>query len=439
MIHACKGTNLHPLAFSSIIECYAQKGFYFDGLEVYKEVVSYGYLPKVYCLNAVLDLLDHAGEFRLAYCLYGSMIRNGVLLNMSTWTVIARILCKNGKIEQVVRLLDSGVYNSAVFDLVIDGYSRIGNFRAAMDKVNEMFERNLEPGFYTYGSILDGACAMGDTNIVDTVICGMRERKLLPENLSSEYDDVIRKFCDMGKSYAAEFLFIRAKEEAVGLEDATFAYMLGAFCKGGRVEEAIGLYQIISRERVVIQKSYYQELAESLCKGTPSENGNQLLIRLIMKGFSPSVSGISKYMMKLGGKDKWKEAEALLNKMLLADIVPDSACCRLLVKHYCSSGQIELALLLHNKLKKSETLWDVTTYNILLRKLLTEERIDEALNIFECMRSNNVVNRASFLVMISGLSQVKKMREAMQVHDDMLKMGLKPSSKTYRSLISVFR
>ncbi|XP_021719493.1 pentatricopeptide repeat-containing protein At4g21170-like [Chenopodium quinoa] len=439
MIQACKGTNLRPLAFSSIIECYAQKGFYFDGLKVYREIISYGYLPKTSCVNVVLDVLDHASEYKLAYCLYGSMIRNGIVPNASTWTVIARILCKNGKFENVVRLLDSGVCNSAVFDLVIDGYSRIGNFEAAIDQVNEMCERNFEPGFCTYGSILDGACKFWNSNVIDTVMCAMRERALLPKYLSSKYDDVIRKFCEVGKSYAAEFLFNKARDEGVGLENATFECMLRAFCKGGRVDELIGLYQIISKEKVVMYKSCYEELVESLCKGTPSEKVNQLLIHLIVKGFSPSVSGISKFMMKLGGEENWKDIEALLNIMLQADILPDSVCCRLLVKHYCSSGQIESALLLHNKLDKSEILWDVTTYNILLRKLLTEDRVDEAFKIFECMRSNNVVNRASFLVMISGLSQVKDMRKAMQVHDDMLKMGLKPSSKTYKSLISVFR
>lgn len=396
-------------------------------------------VDEVSCLNAMLDLLDHAGEFRLAYCLYGSMIRNRIQLNMNTWTVIARILCKNGKFEKVVRLLGSGVCNSEIFDLVIDGYSRIGNFGAAIDQVNEMCKRNLEPGFYTYGSILDGACDFGDTNVIDTVICAMRERRLLPDDLSLEYDHVIRKFCDMGKPYAAEFFLNRAQDEGVGLEEATFGSMLRAFCKGERLDEAIGLYQIISKQNVVLKKSSYKELAESLCKGTPSGNLNQLLIHLIVKGYIPSSSGISKFIMKLGRKENWNEAETLLNLMYQEDMFPDSACCCLLVKHYCSSGQIDSALLLHRKLGNSEMIWNVTSYNVLLRKLFTEERVDEALKIYECMRSNNILNRASCLVMICGLAQVKKMRKAMQVHDDMLKMGLKPSSKTYKSLISVFR
>ncbi|CAO2842597.1 unnamed protein product [Amaranthus hypochondriacus] len=439
MCQACKGTDLHSIAFSSIIECYAQKGFHLDGLQVYKKTIAYGYLPKISCLNDILDVLDHGGEFRLAYCLYGSMIRNGIQLDMNTWTVIAKIFCKNGKFENIVKLLDLGVCNLVIFDLVIDGYSRNTHFEAAIDQVKEMCKRNIEPGFSTYGSILDAACNLGNTKVIEIVICAMRESRLLSENLFLEYNDVIRKFCDMGKSYAAEFLFSRAQAEGVELGVSTFEAMLRAFCRGGRVTEAIGMYKIITKEKAMMKKICYEELAECLCNGTPSENVNQLLIRLIMKGFCPSVSGISKFMMKLGGKDEWSVAEALLNVMLQEDILPDSGCCRLLVKHYCSIRQVDSALLLHDKVEKSDTRWDVTTYNVLLRQLLIEKRIDDALRIFKCMRRNNVVNRASFLVMISGLSQVKEMRKAMQVHDDMLKMGLKPSSKTYKSLISVFK
>jgi len=184
---------------------------------------------------------------------------------------------------------------------------------------------------------------------------------------------------------------------------------------------------------------YYQELTDSLCKEKPSDDAYDLLVDLIKRGFSPNVSEISMFIMKLGRTAKWKEAEDLLNVMLEAGLSPDSSCCRLLVEHYCNSGQTDSALLLHDKLEKLAMLWDVKTYNVLLRALITEKRVEEALRIFDCMRRKNVLSRASFLVMISGLSQEKEMRKAMQLHDEMLKLGLKPSSRTYKKLISVFK
>lgn len=439
IVQACKGTNLHSVVFSSVIECYAQKGLYFDSLFVYRKITPYGYWPKISCLNKLLDVLERAEEFRLVFSLYGSMFRNGILYDMSTWSIIARALCKTGKFERVVRLLELGVSNSVVFGLVIDWYSRIGDFGAAIDQVNEMCRRNLEPGFGIYGCILDGACKIGDLNVIERIIDAMREKKLLPKKLSAEYDTVIKKFCDLGKTYAAELLFKRARGEGVGLEDATFGFMLRACSRGGRANEAIWLYGIILKEKILVKKMYYQELADSLCKEKPSDDAYGLLVDLINRGLSPNASDISMFMMKLGRTAKWKEAEDLLNVMLEAGLLPDSGCCHLLLEHYCGSDQTDSALLLHDKLEKLETLWDVKTYNVLLRALILEKRVDEALRIFDCMRRKNVLSRASFLVMISGLSQEKEMRKAMQLHDEMLKMGLKPSSRTYKNLISVFK
>ncbi|KAK9714968.1 hypothetical protein RND81_06G134100 [Saponaria officinalis] len=439
MVYACKGTNLHSFVFSSIIESYALKSLYVEGLEVYSKIVSYGYFPKVGCLNVMLDVLNNHSEFKLAYCLYGSMFRNGILGDDDTWSVIARILCNNGKFERVVRLLHFGVCNSSIFNLVIDGFSRIGDFGAAFDHVNEMCRRNFEPGFCTFGSILNGACELGDVCVIDTVMCIMMEKRLIPRETLLGYDDVIVKLCDLGNIYAADYMFKRVRGAGVGLKDESFGCLISAFCRAERVDEAIELYRVISKENIVVNKSCYHELADCICKGKPEENVIQLLMRLIKRGFSPSVSNVSKFMMKMVREQSWKEIEDLMNVMLQAKLLPDSGFCRLLVNHYCSSCKVDLALVLHDKVGNSEALWDVTTYNVLLRALFMEKRIDQAIEIFECMKRKNSVNKASFLVMISGLSQEKEMRKAMQVHDDMLKLGLKPSSQKYKSLISVFR
>ncbi|KAL9236906.1 hypothetical protein vseg_011520 [Gypsophila vaccaria] len=439
MMLACRGTKLHSLVFSSIIECYALKGLYLEGLQVYVKVSSFGSFSNVECLNVVLDVLNDNSEYKLAYCLFGSMFRNGIVGNDATLGVIARILCNDGRFESVVRLLDLGVCNHPVFEVVVDGYSRVGNFEGAFECLDEMCRKGFEPGFRTYACILDGACEVGDARVVDMVMGMMVEKRLIPRDMLVGYDDVVVKLCELGKVYAASYMFERVRGEGVRLKDATFGFMLKAFCKGERVSDAIGLYRVVVKENVVVDKSYYGELADCICKGESEEDSIRFLMRLIKRGFSPSVSNVSKFVMKLVREQRWEEVEDLMDVMLLAELLPDSSCCRLLVNHYCSSCKVDSALLLHEKVENSDALWDVTTYNVLLRALFMEKRIDQAVNIFECMKKKNIVNGASFLVMISGLSQEKEMRKAMQVHDDMLKLGFKPSAQKYKNLISVFR
>ncbi|GAB2298831.1 hypothetical protein Dimus_032908 [Dionaea muscipula] len=444
MLRTCKGTNLQPLAFSSLIECYAHKGFYLDGLEVFRSLVTHRYVPTAGCCIALLDVLERVGEFKLAWCLCGSMTRNGFAMDLMTWSVIARILYRSGKSEKVVRLLDSGICNSVIFNLVIDYYCKCGKFEVAVARLNEMCARGLEPGFNTHSLILDRACEFGNLEVIEMVMHTMMEKKLIPQPaLAADYDRVIKRLCNLGRTYAAGMLYGRAKEDGVGLEDATFGCMLRAFSKGGRVKEAISLYyDIVLKRGIVLNIGSYQAFVEILCReNDPTEEVNKIVIDLIKRGVHvhPCMSELSKLITLQCRKAQWRDAEDLLTVMIERGFLPDSSCCRSLVNHYFSSGgNVDSAMSLHHKLVKSRVVLDVATYNQLLRGLFSSKRVEEAVNIFDYMRRNNLVSRASFLVMISGLYGVKDMRKAMQVHDEMLKLGLKPNARTYKSLIRVF-
>ena len=82
---------------------------------------------------------------------------------------------------------------------------------------------------------------------------------------------------------------------------------------------------------------------------------------------------------------------------------------------------------------------DVTTYNVILNGLIVVRRMEEAVRVFEYMRRHQKLSSATFTVMIQGLCRVNELRKAMKLHDEMLKVGLKPDEKTYKRLISVFK
>lgn len=111
-------------------------------------------------------------------------------------------------------------------------------------------------GFGIYGFIFDGVCEIGDGKVIDMVICVMKEKKFVLDDLLLGYDIVIRKFCDLGKMYVVELLFKRVRDEKVLLKDVIFGCMLRVFCKGDRVDEVIRLYYIILNEKIAGKKSY---------------------------------------------------------------------------------------------------------------------------------------------------------------------------------------
>ncbi|KAA8520021.1 hypothetical protein F0562_014305 [Nyssa sinensis] len=410
LIQSCKGTDFQSPILSSVVECYCNKGFFLQALEVFGKTRDNGCVLSIRCCNSLLNVLQHENETRLAWCLFGSMLRNGVLANQFTWSIIARILCNDGKSEWIVRILDMGIYNPVIYNLIIDYCGKRGDFRAAFDYLNDMCNRKLNAGFSTYSSILDGASRYENVEVIEMAIGCMVDKGLLPKPLSPEYDLIIQKLADLGKNYAVDMFFKKARDERVELQGASYGYMLRAFSKEGRVKEAIRIYQVMLQNGIVVNDSCYNAFVSVLCKEDPSQEVSELLKDIIRRGFSPCASELSKYITSQCDKE-----------------------------HYCSGRRIDSAIVLHNKMEKLGGTLDVTTYNILLNALFKEKRVEEAVRVFDYMRRQNLVSTESFSVMISSLCREKELRKAMKIHDEMLKMGLKPDEKTYKRLIRGFK
>ncbi|GAY34182.1 hypothetical protein CUMW_010090 [Citrus unshiu] len=439
MIQSCEGRDSQSDALSLVLDCYSHKGLFMDGLEVYRMMRVYGFVPAVSACNALLDALYRQNEIRLASCLYGAMIRDGVSPNKFTWSLVAQILCRSGKFEVVLGLLDSGIYSSVMYNLVIDFYSKKGDFGAAFDRLNEMCNgRNLTPGFSTYSSILDGGCRYEKTEVSDRIVGLMVEKKLLPKNFLSGNDSVIQKLSDMGKTYAAEMIFKRACDEKIELQDDTYGCMLKALSKEGRVKEVIQIYHLISERGIAVKDSDYYAFVNVLCKEHQPEEVCGLLRDVVERGYIPCAMELSRFVASQCGKGKWKEVEELLRAVLDQGLLLDSFCCSSLMEYYCSNRQIDKAIALHIKIEKLKGSLDVATYDVLLDGLFKDGRMEEAVRIFDYMKELKVVSSSSFVIVVSRLCHLKELRKAMKIHDEMLKMGHKPDEATYKQVISGF-
>ncbi|KAE8728548.1 Tumor suppressor candidate, putative isoform 1 [Hibiscus syriacus] len=124
------------------------------GLVVFTKTRSCAFAPSISAYNELLDALQRGNE------------GNDADPDSSSWSLVARILCKSGKFEKVVRLIDKGIYNSEIYDLVVDFHSKTGDFEAAFHRLNEMKDRKLETSFVPVAQYLMGL-AMSEVGRID--------------------------------------------------------------------------------------------------------------------------------------------------------------------------------------------------------------------------------------------------------------------------------
>ncbi|KAL8461363.1 hypothetical protein ACS0TY_032733 [Phlomoides rotata] len=432
--------NVSPV-LNSVIECYCSKQMYIQSSEVYQMANQYGVRLSVDTCNTLLNMLADNNELKLAWCFYASMIRNGILGDKFTWSVVTNILYKDGEFERISRILDMGIYTPEMFDLMIDGYSKRGDFEIAFDYLNKLFSEGVEPSFRTYSAMLDGACRYKNREVIENVVSFMVEKGHITRPPASNYDLIIKKLCDMGKTYAMNLFYQSACNENIELKHNTYECMFRALLREeGRVGDAIELYNVMQEKNIILSESCHKEFVIAICKENPSHEINNLLVEILRRGIgSPPIKDLSNYISKQCAEGQWREAEELLDLILNHGWLLDSVCCGSFVRCYCSRRLIDKAMVLHNKLVELNGTLETATYNVLVAALFREKRIEEAMEVFDYMKAWERINSESFVVVIGGLCRVKELRKAMKLHDEMLKLGLKPDQKTYKRLISSFR
>ncbi|KAE8700476.1 Tumor suppressor candidate, putative isoform 1 [Hibiscus syriacus] len=438
MIQACKGKNFDPSALSSLIKCYSKKGLFMEVLVVFRKTTSCGFAPSICAYNELLDALQRGNEVKLAWCFLGAMIR-GADPDSSSWSLVAQILCKSGKFDKVVRLIDKGIYNSEIYDLVVDFYSKTGDFEAAFHQLNEMKDRKLETSFCTYSSVLDGACKYDNRDVIERIMSMMIEKQLLPRRQVSGNDSIIQKLCDLKRTHAAEMMFKKACGNNIRLQDDTYGSLLKAMSQVGRIDEATNMYRMMLKRGIKVKESCYSAFLNILFQEDRFDDGYGLLVNIMKQGHNPCPSQLSKYITSQCRRNNWRKAEELLDVMLEKGLLPDSVPCCLVMEYYCFNREMDKVVALHNKMEKVKGSLDVTTYNMILKGLWGGRKAEEVARVFDYMIGLNLIDSASFIIMIRELSHSKELRKAMKIHDEMLKMGLKPDKRTYKRLISGFK
>ncbi|XP_051128495.1 pentatricopeptide repeat-containing protein At4g21170 [Andrographis paniculata] len=431
--------TLSPV-FSSVVECYCSKNLHLEGLEVYRMAKRNKVELGLGCCNALLDILCNKNEVRSAWCCLASMIRSNISLDHSTWTVIARLWYKDGEFERILRILDMGIHAHEVFDLMIDGHCRRGDFEAAFVHLNKMSSHGIDPSFATYSSILDGASKYQAGNVVETIISSMAEKgHIISPSAPEFYDAIIQKLCVIGKTFAVEHFYKRARDLKVELQHGTYRCILKALLsEEGRISDAITLYNTVQGKNISLDMDSIDKFVDSLCKEAASREFSRLLVAIIKGGSISNPKGLSAYISKQCSKHQWRDAEKLMDVALDRGFMLDSISCGCFVKRYCRTGRIDKAIALQSRLEELQCDLDIGAYEVFLAALFRGKRGDEAMKVFEYMRGQGVTSSESFSIMIRGLCEEKELRMAMKLHDEMVHLGLKPGLKAYKRLISGF-
>ncbi|GAV88753.1 LOW QUALITY PROTEIN: PPR domain-containing protein/PPR_1 domain-containing protein/PPR_2 domain-containing protein, partial [Cephalotus follicularis] len=213
-----------------------------------------------------------------------------------------------------------------------------------------------------------------------------------------------------------------------------FSIAINAFCKGGRTEDALGLFLKMENLRIAPNVVTYN-IIHGLCKNGRLEEAFHFKEKMIEEGVKPSLIPYSDFINGLIKSEKFYEANHILKEMSNR-VLPNEFVYNTLIDGYCKMVKnIEEGEELFNELITKKVELNSAIYNTLIRAYYKKISLVSAFKLRDDMKSKCILlTSATYYSLIHGMCNNCLVEDALLLYE-MRKDGLLPDIVCYTALI----
>ncbi|CAI8611746.1 unnamed protein product [Vicia faba] len=442
--------NLKPTleALNNVISVYSENGFVNRALQLFHTVREvHNCFPSVFANNSLLSCLVKNRKVDIALEVYDKMLRKGgddgrdvVVDNYST-SIVVKGLCDLGKVEEGRRLINDrwkkGCVPHVVFyNVIIDGYCKTGNLRGATKVLEELKLKGFLPTLETYGALIAGFCKVGDFLVVDQLLKEMNVRGLNVNVLV--FNNIIDAQYRHGLVEEAAETMRRMDEMGCEPDITTYNILINFSCSGGRTKEAEEFIERAKESRLLPNKYSYTPIMHAYCKQGDYVMASDILFKIAESeaGGKPDLVSYGAFIHGIVTVGEIDVALMVQEKMIEKGIFPDAQIYNVLMSGLCKKGRFPAAKLLLSEMLDRNLQPDAHVYATLVDGFIRNDELDKATTLFEVVMSKGIdPGVVGYNVMIKGLCKFGKMADAVSYLNKMKVAHHTPDEYTYSTVI----
>ncbi|KAL4564372.1 hypothetical protein LXL04_028433 [Taraxacum kok-saghyz] len=401
------GLSVDVVFYGNLVYEYFRAGTVTEALQKHKEMVERKIELDTVSYTILIDGFSEEGFVEKAMGFLYIMKKEGIEPNLITFTTIISGYCKKGKLEEALKVLN--LVNNLGMELdefayatLIDGFCRIHDFDFVFHILDEMTKKGVHPSVVTYNIIINGLCKVGRTNeaydllksthgdnvTYTTLLHGYIQEKdsmgLLMTKKTLEEAHVCMDVVMCNTLLKALFL-IGSFEDVYTLykgmpdmnlvaNDVTFCTLIDGYCKFGRIEEALEVFDEFRRTSMD-SVTCYNSIINGLCKTKMIDMAIQVFIELNERGMvlNPNI-----YRMLLQSIITTTGPHGILDFVSSIEnlglesfhIICNNALCYL-----CDRGFSVSANDLYMFMRKNGSFFTINSYNSFLELLFKDQEI----------------------------------------------------------------
>lgn len=261
-----------------------------------------------------------------------------------------------------------------MYTVLVYGWCKAGRFDMAERFLRDMIERGIEPNVVTYNVFLDGIC---------------RRASLHPED---RFQRTIRN---------ADKVFDEMSSRGIEPDVTSFSIVLHVYSRAHKPELSLDKLKQMRDRGICPTVATYTSVVKCLCSCGRLEDAEELLAEMARTGVSPSAATYNCFFKEYRGRKDWESALKLYRRMKEDGLFVPS----------------------------------VHTYNILVGMFLQLNRMEIVREIWDDMKESGAgPDLDSYTMLIHGLCEKQKWREACQFFVEMIEKGLLPQKVTFETL-----
>lgn len=298
-------------------------------------------------------------------------------------------LCKYGYVKVAVEVFTRNKHeimpNVKMYTSLIYGWCKINRIDMAERFLGEMIERGVEPNVVTYNVLLNGVC---------------RRASLHP---NERFEKTIRN---------AEKVFDEMRVRGIEPDVTSFSIVLHVYSRAHKPQLSLDKLNFMKEKGICPTVAMYTSVVKCLCSCGRIEDAEELLGEMVRNGVSPSAETYNCFFKEYRGRKDANGAMKLYRQMKEDDLcVPNMHTYNILIGMFMALNRMDMVRKIWNDVKGSELGPDLDSYTMLIHGLCEKQKWKEACQYFvEMIEKGLLPQKVTFETLYRGLIQSDMLR-----------------------------
>ncbi|CAH9130971.1 unnamed protein product [Cuscuta epithymum] len=402
-----------------------------------------GLQPSLSAISILFKLLLKFGYHDSVWILFREILNKGPCPNIYVYNVIILGFCKRGFLQIGESLFHLMIKfdcepDIVTYNILVNAYCMKGLTSDALNWMNMMIELGgCNPNSITFGTIINALCKEGKILEAKKIFDGMEEAGVYAS--IEIYNTLMDGYVKAREIDKANALYEEMVKKGISPDGITFNVLAGGYYKYRRENcTDILLRDLITRE-LIPECSLTDVTISGLCWSERLDEAVEMLHTMLERGIPLSVISFNSIIAAYSKAGLGEHAFGIYNMMVMFGHIPSASTCASLLMCLCTTGRLQKAKELINKMIAMDFPISIVSFTVLLDGYFKRGDTDNATILWgEMGRLGMTPDVVVFSAFIDGLCKNGSIVEAYKTFLEMKTKKLVPNNFVYNSLIAAF-